>query len=52
LQEIHYNIWGEKGIKMLVNIIIIKLIINLIRDFTIFVQLRTVFQDRKFRRAV
>jgi len=38
---------------MLVSIIIIKLIINLIRDITIFVQFKTVFQDRKFiRRAV
>jgi len=39
---------GEKGIKMLVSIIVIKLIINLIRDITILVQLRTVFQDQKF----
>jgi len=31
LQQILYNIWEEKGIKMLVfSIIIIKLIINLI----------------------
>jgi len=33
---------------MLVSIIIIKLIINLTRDITILVQLKTVFQDRKF----
>jgi len=34
---------------MLVSIIIIiKLIINLIRDTTILVQLKTVFPDRKF----
>jgi len=38
---------------MLVNIIIIKLIINLIHDITILVQLKAVFQDRNFiRRAV
>jgi len=38
---------------MLVSIIIIKLIINLIRDITILVQLKTMFQDRKFiQRAV
>jgi len=38
---------------MLVSIIIIKLIINLIRDITIPVQFKIVFQDRKFiRRAV
>jgi len=38
---------------MLISIIIIKLIINLIRDITILVQLKIVFQDRKFiRRAV
>jgi len=38
---------------MLVSIIIIKLINNLIRNITILVQLKTVFQDQKFiRRAV
>jgi len=37
---------------MLVSIIIIKLIINLIRNITILVQLKIVFQDRKFIRAV
>jgi len=38
---------------MLVSIIIIKLISNLIHDIIILVQLKTVFQDRKFiRRAV
>jgi len=37
---------------MLVSSIIIKLIINLIRDITtILVQLKTVFQDRKFIRC-
>jgi len=33
----HYNIWGGKRINMLVSIIIIKLVINLIRDITILV---------------
>jgi len=38
---------------MLVSIIIINLIINLIRDITIFVQFKTVFQNWKFiRRAI
>jgi len=35
-----------KGIKMLVSIIIIKLIINLIRDITIPVQLRLCFKTK------
>jgi len=33
---------------MLVNIIIIKLIINLICDITIFIQFKTVFQENLF----
>jgi len=35
---------------MLVSIIVIKLIIYLIRDITILIQLKTVFQDRNFIR--
>jgi len=35
---------GGKGIKMFISIIIIKLIINLIRDITIPVQLRLCFK--------
>jgi len=38
----------RKGIKMLVSIIIIKLIINLIRDINIPVQLKIVFQENLF----
>jgi len=37
---------GEKGIKMFVSSIIIKLIINLIRDITILVQLKTVSKSK------